>query len=293
MIMVQTFTTRKIKIFGKDYSVFSESCCSKANKRTLYIDLLNLCNAKCAFCSAACHQITKPQILNLNDAKQVVLELLQAGAIDKISLTGGEPLIYPELEELLNFLDSLLEQGLEFYALTTNGIFLPDKIALLEKSKIKYINISRHHYDQVKNDDIFGIATLNQEQLQEIILKSQKNYRFNATITDDFNTKQDILSYIDFAKKIGVTHVLFRKEYKDGKNTEHINQLFETCSQCKKSTKCECKIKNINGINVEYRQVNVPLEQQNEEHGNYIRNFVLKHDNKLLGGWSEKSTRLY
>lgn len=285
--------TKKINIFGTAYNVFSESCCSQTPKRTLYIDLLNICNAKCNFCSSSCNLKVSPKTLDLFYAEKVILELIKVGAIDKISLTGGEPLLYPHLEELLIFLDSLVDNGLEFYAITTNGVFLPYKKEILENSKVKYINISRHHYNQAINDKVFGIKTLDINNLKKTIYNSKKTYRLNATITDALSKEEDIFEYINFAKKIGVKNILFRKEYKEGKNTQFIDELFSTCLQCKKSTKCECRIKYIDDINVEYRQVDVLSEHKNETCGNYIRNFVLKNDNRLLAGWSEESKKIF
>ena len=224
--MNEVLKTKKVNLFGHDYDVFFDSCCTNTSKRTLYIELLNICNAKCSFCSSSCNLKITPKILDLNFAKEVIIELLNKNIIDKISLTGGEPLIYPYLKDLLDFLDSLLDRGLNFYAITTNGILLEKQINLLEDSKVKYINISRHHYDQEKNDKIFGIKTKTLKELKEIIISSNKEYRLNVTITEEFNTKEDIIEYIKFAKNIGVRNILIRKEYKNGKKV-----LFSSAKQ--------------------------------------------------------------
>lgn len=284
---VNLMKTRTLEIFGKKYKVFSQSCCSTTEKRTLYVDLLNICNAKCGFCSSSCNVRKSIQVLDINYAKDVILELIKTGAIDKISLTGGEPLLYPHLKELLAFLDDMMNYGLMFYAITTNGILLPKYIKLLENSKVKYINISRHHYQQNKNDEVFGMKTCDESTLREIVLKSRKRFRFNVTITENLCTRQDIMEYIQFAKKVGIKSILLRKEYLQGKCTEEVDSMFKKYETCKQSTKCECRIKNIDGVTVEYRKVNVKKEMDVEIKGKYIRNFVLKNNNRLMSGWSD------
>lgn len=292
-MLMKNIDAKKLVLFDKEYFIYNRSCCSNTTKRTLYIELLNICNAKCSFCSLSCNNNNTKSILNLEYAKEVISELVAKGAIDKVSLTGGEPLLYPRLQELLDFLDSLTGNGIEFYALTTNGILLEKYMSMLENSKIKYINISRHHYDQAKNDRVFGVKTLSEVQLKNIITQSQKSFRFNVTITEDFYTLEDVHEYIKMAQNIGINNILIRKEYQFGKNSEIMDKVFCNYDKCKKSTKCECRIKKINGVEVEYRVVDVEKEKETELSHEYVRNFVLKHDNKLLGGWSESSLKIY
>lgn len=40
----------KTNLFDKEYKIYNQSCCSNTNKRTMYIELLNICNSKCEFC---------------------------------------------------------------------------------------------------------------------------------------------------------------------------------------------------------------------------------------------------
>lgn len=281
------------KIFGKEYNVFNESCCSKSNKRTLYIELLNTCNARCSFCSAGINSITKEKYVDLKKLKIVLDELINNDIIDKISLTGGEPLLFPQLKELLELLDSY--NKLNFYAITTNGKLLKDKLELLEKSKVKYINISRHHYLDEKNNYIFKSIMPSFEEIGEIINSSNKEFRINITITDNINNILDIEQFINKCNILGVKNILFRKDYLS--NDENlligIEKLMNTPDYLKQSNKCKCYVKNINGVNIEFRIVDVEKEKRLEKDNKFIRNLIYTCNNELQGGWSSKSIKLY
>lgn len=103
--------TKTLSIFGKEYRVYSGACCSSVSpKRTLYIEFTNNCNAHCPFCSA--HR-------GLGDLDPVVLnecvdELVGAGAVDRVSITGGEPLIVGDFLRLDRLFDTLEQSGLEY-----------------------------------------------------------------------------------------------------------------------------------------------------------------------------------
>lgn len=265
-------------IFNKPYTIYNgKACCSNTNLRTLYIELTNLCNAKCPFCSNPYRTNTN---LDISFLKKVLSEL--DGVIDKVTLTGGEPLLYPHLEELFEILDN---SNIQFYALTTNGYFLSKQLEIINNSKLKYVNISRHHYLDDVNNKVFGI------KIPKYVLPD-KEIRLQAVITDIFNSKDDILKFIDYAKSNGINNVLIRKEYFSGLHTDGIENIFSNCDSCKISTKCCCKTKKINGVNVTYRTVDVEKEQKVEKERKYIRNFVLKANNHLYGGWSNNSIEI-
>ena len=265
-------------ICNKPYNIYNgQACCSSTNLRTLYIELTNLCNAKCPFCSNPYKTNTN---LDISVLKKVLNEL--DGVIDKVTLTGGEPLLYPHFDELLDVLDN---SNILFYALTTNGYFLSKRLEAINKSKIRYVNISRHHYLDTVNNEIFGI------KIPKYVLPD-KEVRLQAVITETFNTYDDILNFINYAKDNDINKVLLRKEYFDGLYTDGIENIFSSCDECKISTKCCCKTKIINGVSVTYRSVDVKKEQSVEKQGKYIRNFVLKANNHLYGGWSNDSIRI-
>ncbi len=107
----------------------------------LRVSLTDSCNLRCLYClpdgcQTALHN---DSLLSREDYLRLV-PLITSTGITKIRLTGGEPLLYPHLKELISAFKKL--KGIEKIALTTNGILLADKIAELAASGLNEINIS-------------------------------------------------------------------------------------------------------------------------------------------------------
>lgn len=266
---------REVEIFGKKVKLWNLSCCGDGHKRTLYLEITDICNAKCPFCSATAgnHRV------DLNKLK-IVLDELIPSIVDKISITGGEPLLYPELKELFELLDSYKNKGLKFYAITTNGVHLKEKINILEQSGIQYINISRSAISDAANDELFGVRTIHIPDLAKIVMKSKKEFRMNH-VRSKYSRLEDL---VYLCKMTGIKDLLIRKDYFD---TNPIETFLPNADVGHISDKCSCYGKEIDGVYVEYREIDVEQEKILESSNDYVRNLVFKSNNKLYGGWNE------
>ena len=106
------------------------------------ISLTDKCNLKCVYCMPE-DRVYENKLINdtlsLYDYKFIINGLAQIG-ISKIRFTGGEPLLYPNLAELIRY--AYFECNIDDIAITTNGIGL-DKIAYeLKENGLKSVNIS-------------------------------------------------------------------------------------------------------------------------------------------------------
>ncbi|XP_040286695.1 molybdenum cofactor biosynthesis protein 1 isoform X2 [Bufo bufo] len=107
----------------------------------LRISLTEKCNLRCQYCmpeegvklTLKSELLTSPEILAL--AKLFVQE-----GVDKIRLTGGEPLIRPDVVDIVAQLRRL--KGLKTIALTTNGINLARLLPRLKEAGVDVLNIS-------------------------------------------------------------------------------------------------------------------------------------------------------
>lgn len=68
-----------------------------------------------------------------------VAYLIEAAGIERLRITGGEPLVSPKLER---FMTAVGQMGLEDISLTTNGQLLAKKLPLLVDAGIRRINVS-------------------------------------------------------------------------------------------------------------------------------------------------------
>ena len=287
--------TIPLTLFGKEYQVFYGSCCSsQSDKRTLYVEFTDICNAHCPFCSAS----HGTKVLSPDALGKCLAELVSAGAIDRVSITGGEPLIVPDYLTLSYMFDVLDKSGIDYYAVTTNGRYLAKHVYLIKRLvKLKYLNVSRHHFDDEVNRNIFGDAEIPDlatvSSMLQMLKSSGISSRLNCTLyTDDIDSDW-IITYLNTARQYGMKSVLFRPNYFGKRDPNLLDWFLDNLSGRKESTKCRCVYGDIDGVAVEYRDVDAKLERSIESSGQYIRNFVLHADGRLTGGWSSDSIVLY
>ena len=277
---------RKVTLFDRPIIVYDESCCSDSTMRTLYIEVNNVCNASCSF---GCSRSTNSPVnyVDISRLYPVLETLIGAECIDKVAITGGEPTLLHNFNELLECL-SVFKPNLKHVSFTTNGSTLPKRIGLLDHSCIDYLNVSRHHFDDNVNDTIFGLQTITGTMLSDIMDMSRLPLRLNCTITENLYEKEDVLRYIDHGYCMGASSILFRKNYNGNESFPFPIEL----KGKKVSNKCQCSFGTVDGMSVEYREVDAMREYDNEKKKDFIRNFVYHTDQCLYGGWSNESLKL-
>ena len=111
------------------------------NINYLRISLTDRCNLRCIYCMPECgvKKLQHDDILTLEEIYSLVQIFCKEG-INKIRLTGGEPLIRKGLPFLIEKISKI--EGLKDIGLTTNGILLPEYAQDLKKAGLKRVNIS-------------------------------------------------------------------------------------------------------------------------------------------------------
>ena len=108
--------------------------------RNLRVSLTAACNYACTYCvpdgkklQAASHELSADELI------YAVRLLVDAAGIEKLRITGGEPLLSPKFDELLPAVMSL---PLSDVSVTTNGQLLPRKADLIARAGLRRINVS-------------------------------------------------------------------------------------------------------------------------------------------------------
>lgn len=106
------------------------------------ISLTDKCNLRCVYCMPE-DKVYENNLINdtlsFNDYKFIINGLSQVG-IKKIKFTGGEPLLYPHLIELIKY--AHYECNIDDISITTNGIGLNEIAYELKRSGLRSVNIS-------------------------------------------------------------------------------------------------------------------------------------------------------
>jgi GTP 3',8-cyclase len=109
--------------------------------RNLRISVTDRCNLRCSYCMPEEDYVWLPreQILNFEEMSTLVDVFMGLG-VDKIRLTGGEPLLRRDLPQLIRLLAE--KPALRDLALTTNGVLLADQAAALRAAGLHRVTVS-------------------------------------------------------------------------------------------------------------------------------------------------------
>lgn len=106
----------------------------------LRISVTDRCNLRCTYCMPEeAVFLSRSQLLTFEDIARFVRAAVPLG-IDKVRLTGGEPLLRRDLERLVALLVRV--SGIKDLGLTTNGLLLADQAKRLYDAGLSRINIS-------------------------------------------------------------------------------------------------------------------------------------------------------
>jgi cyclic pyranopterin phosphate synthase len=171
--------------------------------RDLRVSLTDRCNFRCFYCLPHGEPPIAPkeQMLSYEEI-EYVCEIFVSLGIEKIRLTGGEPMMRRDIETIIKKLSALKPQGLQDLALTTNGYFLPDRAGELKAAGLDRITISldslkRDTFKQMTGVDVLdrvlqGIAAAKQAGLEPI--------KINAVIVRGHN-EDEVADFAAFARE--------------------------------------------------------------------------------------------
>jgi cyclic pyranopterin phosphate synthase len=109
--------------------------------RSLRISVTDRCNLRCQYCMPEQEYtwLDRRDILTFEEIAQLVTSFAGLG-VDKVRLTGGEPLLRQDLDRLVRLL--ALNPRIRDLALTTNGMLLGRYAGLLREAGLKRLTVS-------------------------------------------------------------------------------------------------------------------------------------------------------
>jgi len=114
---------------------------------SLRISVTDRCNIRCFYCMPNENVQFRPrsEILSFEEIVRFVRIVAPMG-VDKLRLTGGEPLVRADLPELVRQLVAV--PGIREIALTTNGMLLADQAQPLREAGLQRLNVSLDTLDE-------------------------------------------------------------------------------------------------------------------------------------------------
>ena len=157
----------------------------------LRVSITDFCNLNCTYCSeSAVPHLARAEILSYEEIGRLIKIAARLG-INKVRLTGGEPLLRPDLTQLVSMISKT--DGIDDISLTTNGTLLKRFAADLKQAGLTRVNIS---LDTLRPD------------------------RFTKITGND--RLGDVLSGVAAAERVGLTPVKINMVVMRGENDDEI-----------------------------------------------------------------------
>ena len=187
--------------------------------RDLRISVTDRCNFRCTYCMPfdEYEWIDKGEILTFEEIARLARLFVRLG-VEKIRLTGGEPLVRRNIEVLVAELSEL--EGLKDLCLTTNGSLLAEQAAALKAAGLRRINLSLDTLDPDKFRRMTKRGDLEEVLKGLFAVKAQglSPIKINAVVERGVND-DDILNLVEFSRANGFAMRFI--EYMDVGNTNN------------------------------------------------------------------------
>ncbi|MGI8836348.1 MAG: GTP 3',8-cyclase MoaA [Pyrinomonadaceae bacterium] len=171
--------------------------------RDLRVSLTDRCNFRCFYCLPHGEPPIAPkeQMLSYEEIEYVCDIFVELG-IEKIRLTGGEPMMRRDIETIIEKLAALKSRGLQDLALTTNGYFLPDRAQALKDAGMDRITISLDSLKPETFKQMTGVDVLDRVLAGIDAAKSAglQPIKINAVIVRGHN-EDEVADFAAFARE--------------------------------------------------------------------------------------------
>jgi len=175
--------------------------------RNLRLSVTDRCNLRCEYCMPEDDYAWLPRedVLHFEEISTLVDRFVELG-VDKVRLTGGEPLLRRDLPALIAMVAA--KPGIRDLALTTNGLLLPEQADALKSAGLRRITIS---LDTLRRDRFARLTRV--DALDKVLLGIDAARRVwgscdgrpSAVKLDSVMIKgindDELVDLIDFAKK--------------------------------------------------------------------------------------------
>lgn len=163
--------------------------------KDLRISVIDKCNLRCSYCMPKeifgddYAFLPEEELLSFDEIMTVVKSFSKLG-VNKIRITGGEPLMRKDLPELIEAITKV--EGIDDIALTTNAFFLPKRAKELKAAGLQRVNISLDAIDDEVFKEINGRGVVVRPVLKgiEAALAEGMEVKVNMVVKKGMNENQ-------------------------------------------------------------------------------------------------------
>lgn len=170
--------------------------------KKLRVSVTDRCNMRCMYCMPRgnVRWFNERDMLDFSEISRLVSILAGLG-IERIRLTGGEPLLRPNLTNLIISLAKL--EGIKSISMTTNGLLFGEKARELKDAGLESVNISLDTFRPDRFKAITGINGLN--KVIDAVNAAESvglNVKINTVVIRGWND-DEITDFAKFSRDTG------------------------------------------------------------------------------------------
>ncbi|MBC7189589.1 GTP 3',8-cyclase MoaA, partial [Candidatus Aerophobetes bacterium] len=165
----------------------------------LRVSLTDRCNFSCIYCvpEKKVRMLKKEQLLSFEEITSLV-KILSPWGLDKVRLTGGEPLLRKDITLLVRMLSEI--KNIKQITLTTNGFLLEDMAQDLKKAGLSRVNVSLDSLNREKFKKITGCDALIQvlRGIEAVKKAGLEPVKINTVVLKNIND-DEVTEFVRFA----------------------------------------------------------------------------------------------
>jgi len=278
-----------INLFGKEYRMYKDEW-----KHHVHFKCTNNCDANCAFCIErdSRHDGGNPKKF-YESCSQLLEQLNEQGMLRTVSITGGEPSIFPLINETIGLIN---KYDVMLFSMNTNGRLLN----ALDRDIVNgWLNISKH---STHDAHIFKREfEVTPEYLAEIRARQPRaKIRFQCVLglEDGLQSLDEVKAFIKHYNDV-VDDFSFRSLIVENKDGE-VPQLFKDLRDwlfphCVEQTIQDYYVYEVYDVEG-YKPITISwsnmylLKQYNESNNdNFLEEIIVHPDGMITGSWNKKT----
>ena len=256
--------------------------CNNYYGKCLDVKITNCCNGKCAFCIERGGYSPPPA-----PVERLIEATNQLTDYQTVLILGGEPFMYPHLEEYL----AGIQEKREIFITTNGSCFITEQVCRIAHL-LTAVNISIHHYDQKVNSSVFGtdISFERIEKAISLLKTAAVKVRVNTNLIKGLGwNRSEIVKMFRFARSLGADEIRFSELQNCPEYYCSARDLLPDLPEEPFSQGCEHELTPYGSLKVFARQtcglVNSACEMPEKPARKGSSTKVLYPDGTVLPGW--------